>query len=105
MGIWGFIAGLSDYFIRSALTMPTTTTTTSTTTTATTAATTTSMRRRNKNKTKKNKNKGKKADRTVEVLEAEPIPDVEPLKMKIDEDSMKSEDMAPETVEQETVEA
>merc|ERR1712176_270108 len=105
-GIWGFIAGLSDYFIRSALTMPTTTTTT--TTTATTAATTTSMRRRNKNKTKKNKNKrnktkGKKADRIVEVLEAEPIPDVEPL--KIDEDNMKSEDMAPETVEQETVEA
>merc|ERR1712032_1396050 len=29
-GIWGFIAGLSDYFIRSALTMPTTTTTTTT---------------------------------------------------------------------------
>lgn len=90
--------------------MPTTTTTTTTTTTATTAATTTSTRRRNKNKNKKNKNKrnktkGKKADRIVEVLEAEPIPDAEPLNMKIDEDNMKSEDMAPETVEQETVEA
>ena len=88
--------------------MPTTTTTTTTTTTATTAATTTSTRRRNKNKNKKNKNKrnktkGKKADRIVEVLEAEPIPDAEPL--KIDEDNMKSEDVAPETVEQETVEA
>merc|ERR1712037_315518 len=51
-GIWGFIAGLSDYFIRSALTMPDTTTTTTTTTMAT--------RRRNKNKTKKNKSKRNK---------------------------------------------
>ena len=89
--------------------MPTTTTTTTTTTTATTAATTTSMRRRNKNKTKKNKNKrnktkGKKADRIVEVLEAEPVPDAD-VEMKIDEDNMKSEDVAPETVQQETVEA
>ena len=49
-------------------------------------------------------NKGKKADRIVEVLEAEPVPDVD-VEMKIDEDNMKSEDMAPETVVQETVEA
>merc|ERR1712079_353866 len=34
-GIWGFIAGLSDYFIRNALTASTTTTTTTTTTAST----------------------------------------------------------------------
>merc|ERR1712198_816566 len=33
-GIWGFIAGLTDYFIRNAATAATTTTTTTTTTTA-----------------------------------------------------------------------
>merc|ERR1712026_180865 len=98
MGIWGFIAGLSDYFIRQALTATTTTTTTTTTTVA--------PRRRNKNnKTKKNKNKrnktkGKKADRIVEVPEAEPIIDA-----VTSDDSMTKivEDAAEEIVEQEAV--
>merc|ERR1712029_712791 len=97
-GIWGFIAGLSDYFIRQALTATTTTTTTTTTTVA--------PRRRNKNnKTKKNKNKrnktkGKKADRIVEVPEAEPIIDA-----VTSDDTMTKivEDAAEETVEQEAV--
>merc|ERR1712029_999190 len=35
-GIWGFIAGLTDYFIRNAATAATTTTTTTTATTTTT---------------------------------------------------------------------
>merc|ERR1711976_802972 len=103
-GIWGFIAGLSDYFIRQALTATTTTTTWATTTTTTT--TTVAPRRRNKNnKTKKNKNKrkktkGKKADRIVEVPEAEPIIDA-----VTSDDSMTKivEDAAEETVEQEAV--
>merc|ERR1712061_238212 len=54
-GIWGFIAGLSDYFIRNALTASTTTPTTTTTTNTTT--TTDSTRRRNKKNKNKNKNK------------------------------------------------
>merc|ERR1711868_173190 len=52
-GIWGFIAGLSDYFIRNAMV-----TTTATTTTTTTAAP--SFRKKNKNKKNKGKKKNKK---------------------------------------------
>merc|ERR1711936_1439037 len=78
-GIWGFIAGLSDYFIRQAITATTTTTTTTTTTSTTTSAMPTRRRNKNnktkKNKNKRNKTKGKKTDRIVEVLEAEPIID------------------------------
>merc|ERR1712242_307711 len=48
-GIWGFIAGLTDYFIRMGLSTDTTTTTTTTPTTATT------FRKHNKHKNKKNK--------------------------------------------------
>merc|ERR1712039_1110495 len=74
-GIWGFIAGLTDYFIRMGLSTDTTTTT-PTTTTTTTAST---FRKHNKHKNKKNKkdrkrnkkNKNKIDHKTVEVEEEE----------------------------------
>merc|ERR1712045_313950 len=78
-GIWGFIAGLTDYFIRMGLTPATTTTTAST------------FRKHNKHKNKKNKkdrkrnkkNKNKIDHKTVEVeeeetMEKEESMDVEP---------------------------
>merc|ERR1712039_1061206 len=81
-GIWGFIAGLTDYFIRMGLS-------TDTTTTTTTAST---FRKHNKHKNKKNKkdrkrnkkNKNKIDHKTVEVEEEETMEkdesmDVEPV--------------------------
>merc|ERR1712029_550232 len=61
-GIWGFIAGLSDYFIRNAMV-----------TTATTTTTTTAPRFRKKNKNKKNKGqkKNKKHNKQSRIGEME----------------------------------
>merc|ERR1712038_678933 len=55
-GIWGFIAGLTDYFIRMGLSTDTTTTTTTTTTAST-------FRKHNKHKNKKNKKDRKRNKR------------------------------------------
>merc|ERR1711988_940442 len=95
-GIWGFIAGLTDYFIRMGLTPATTTTTT--TTTATT------FRKHNKHKNKKNKkdrkrnkkNKNKIDHKTVEVeeeetMEKEESMDVEPVEDVVAEDAVVAE--------------
>merc|ERR1712223_784483 len=84
-GIWGFIAGLTDYFIRMGLSTDTTTTPTTTTTAST-------FRKHNKHKNKKNKkdrkkdkkNKNKIDHKTVEVEEEETMEkdesmDVEPV--------------------------
>merc|ERR1712242_309484 len=84
-GIWGFIAGLSDYFIRNALTASTTTTTTTTTT-----ASTRRRNKKNKNKRNKNKNKNNKGKK------ADPVPVV---------DAVDVADVAIDTVVDETVEA
>merc|ERR1712073_155221 len=70
-GIWGFIAGLTDYFIRMGLSTDTTTTTTTTTPTTTTASTF-------------RKNNNKIDHKTVEVEEEETMEkdesmDVEPV--------------------------
>merc|ERR1712141_955902 len=65
-GIWGFIAGLSDYFIRNGVN----TMATATTTTTTTAST----RKRSKNKNKKHKKEKRnkrKQDRISEAAEME----------------------------------
>merc|ERR1711868_339136 len=64
-GIWGFIAGLSAYFIRNA--MVTTATTTTTTTTTTTAA----PRFRKKNKNNKGQKKNKKHNKQSRIGEME----------------------------------
>merc|ERR1711876_150539 len=88
-GIWGFIAGLTDYFIRMGL---------STDTTATT------FRKHNKHKNKKNKkdrkrnkkNKNKIDHKTVEVEEEETMEkdestDVEPVEDVVAEDAVVAE--------------
>merc|ERR1712209_331947 len=62
-GIWGFIAGLSDYFIRNAMV-----TTTATTTTTTAAP---SFRKKNKNKKNKGKKKNKKHNKQSRIGEME----------------------------------
>merc|ERR1711878_170457 len=93
-GIWGFIAGLTDYFIRMGLTPATTTTTT-------TAST---FRKHNKHKNKKNKkdrkrnkkNKNKIDHKTVEVeeeetMEKEESMDVEPVEDVVAEDAVVAE--------------
>merc|ERR1711994_857271 len=90
-GIWGFIAGLTDYFIRMGLS-------TETTTTTTTAST---FRKHNKHKNKKNKkdrkrnkkNKNKIDHKTVEVeeeetMEKEEFMDVEPVEDVVAEDAV-----------------
>merc|ERR1712193_513561 len=85
-GIWGFIAGLTDYFIRMGLT-PATTTTTTTTTAST-------FRKHNKHKNKKNKkdrkrnkkNKNKIDHKTVEVEEEETMEKEESMDMEPVED-------------------
>merc|ERR1711992_216291 len=95
-GIWGFIAGLTDYFIRMGLT-PATTTTTTTTTAST-------FRKHNKHKNKKNKkdrkrnkkNKNKIDHKTVEVeeeeiMEKEESMDVEPVEDVVAEDAVVAE--------------
>merc|ERR1712045_715698 len=100
-GIWGFIAGLSDYFIRNALTASTTTTTTT--------ASTRRRNKKNKNKRNKNKNKnnkGKKADRDGEVSDS--VADDAPMKKDEPEpvvDAVDVADVAIDTVVDETVEA
>merc|ERR1711990_286000 len=97
-GIWGFIAGLSDYFIRNALTATTTTT-----------ASTRRRNKKNKNKRNKNKNKnnkGKKADRDGEVSDS--VADDAPMKKDEPEpvvDAVDVADVAIDTVVDETVEA
>merc|ERR1711992_359491 len=95
-GIWGFIAGLTDYFIRMGLT-PATTTTTTTTTAST-------FRKHNKHKNKKNKkdrkrnkkNKNRIDHKTVEVeeedtMEKEESMDVEPVEDVVAEDAVVAE--------------
>merc|ERR1712045_658860 len=95
-GIWGFIAGLTDYFIRMGLT-PATTTTTTTTTAST-------FRKHNKHKNKKNKkdrkrnkkNKNKIDHKTVEAeeeetMEKEESMDVEPVEDVVAEDAVVAE--------------
>merc|ERR1712209_166166 len=62
-GIWGFIACLSDYFIRNAMV-----TTTATTTTTTAAP---SFRKKNKNKKNKGKKKNKKHNKQSRIGEME----------------------------------
>merc|ERR1712029_416990 len=63
-GIWGFIAGLSDYFIRNAMV-----TTAATTTTTTTAAP--RFRKKNKNKKNKGQKKNKKHNKQSRIGEVE----------------------------------
>merc|ERR1712012_1368308 len=63
-GIWGFIAGLSDYFIRNAMVTTATTTTTTTTTTAAPR-----FRKKNKNKKNKGQKKNKKHTKIGEMEE------------------------------------
>merc|ERR1712020_311990 len=76
-GIWGFIAGLSDYFIRNAVTVDkktTTTTTTTTTTPTTTAAPRFRQKHKHHKKDKKEKQqrkKDKKAKRDQKKKEME----------------------------------
>merc|ERR1719208_788948 len=64
-GIWGFIAGLSDYFIRNAMV----TTAATTTTTTTTAAP--RFRKKNKNKKNKGQKKNKKHNKQSRIGEME----------------------------------
>merc|ERR1719346_533087 len=64
-GIWGFIAGLSDYFIRNAMV----TTAATTTTTTTTAAP--RFRKKNKNKKNKGQKKNKKHNKQSRIGEVE----------------------------------
>merc|ERR1711963_1196360 len=83
-GIWGFIAGLTDYFIRMGQTPATTTAST--------------FRKHNKHKNKKNKkdrkrnkkNKNKIDHKTVEVEEEESM-DVEPVEDVVAEDAVVAE--------------
>merc|ERR1712029_1175346 len=65
-GIWGFIAGLSDYFIRNAMVTTATTTTTTTTTTAAPR-----FRKKNKNKKNKGQKKNKKHNKQSRIGEME----------------------------------
>merc|ERR1712233_154339 len=72
-GIWGFIAGLSDYFIRNAVTASAATTTTTTTTTTTAAP---RLRQKHKHhkkdkKEKQQRKKDKKAKRDQKKKEKE----------------------------------
>merc|ERR1711988_463401 len=97
-GIWGFIAGLTDYFIRMGLTPATTTTTT------TTAST---FRKHNKHKNKKNKkdrkrnkkNKNKIDHKTVEVEEEETMEKEESMDVEPVEDVVAEDAVVDETVE------
>merc|ERR1711992_133130 len=94
-GIWGFIAGLTDYFIRMGLT-PTTTTTTAST-----------FRMHNKHKNKKNKkdrkrnkkNKNKIDHKTVEVEEEETMEKEESMDVEPVEDVVAEDAVVDETVE------
>merc|ERR1712227_390547 len=75
-GIWGFIAGLSDYFIRNAVTVDKKTTTTTTTTTPTTTTAAPRFRQKHKyhkkdKKEKKQQRKDKKAKRDQKKKEKE----------------------------------
>merc|ERR1711933_465037 len=96
-GIWGFIAGLTDYFIRMGLTpAPTTTTTTAST-----------FRKHNKHKNKKNKkdrkrnkkNKNKIDHKTVEVEEEETMEKEESMDVEPFEDVVAEDAVVAETVE------
>merc|ERR1712024_297752 len=97
-GIWGFIAGLTDYFIRMGLSPATTTTTT------TTAST---FRKHNKHKNKKNKkdrkrnkkNKNKIDHKTVEVEEEETMEKEESMDVGPVEDVVAEDAVVAETVE------
>merc|ERR1712049_80819 len=79
-GVWGFIAGIMNYFVNRAINPVTTTTTTA-------AATTSSTRRRNKNrnrnKNKKNRKNRKNAESAKEAkldaIEADVVEAVEAI--------------------------
>merc|ERR1711937_835776 len=72
-GIWGFIAGLTDYFVRNGFTTTTTTTAATTTTTTTTAAPATrrtaskvNFRKKQQDKKQKQEKKEKKEKKRLE---------------------------------------
>merc|ERR1711945_83995 len=84
-GIWGFIAGLSDYFIRNAVTVDKKTTTTTTTTT-TTPTTTAAPRFRQKHKHHK---KDKKMEAVHEKeMEVEAVVVEESVPVEVVEDAV-----------------
>merc|ERR1712241_1353914 len=64
-GVWGFIAGIMNYFVNRAINPVTTTTTTATTAAATTSST--RRRNRNRNKNKKNRRNRKNAEKAKEA--------------------------------------
>merc|ERR1712029_695828 len=70
-GIWGFIAGLTDYFIRNAATAATTTTTTTTTTTAAPRFRQKHKHHKKDKKEKQQRKKDKKAKRDQKKKEKE----------------------------------
>merc|ERR1712198_599949 len=80
-GIWGFIAGLTDYFIRNAATAATTTTTTTTTTTA-------APRFRQKHKHHKKDKKEKQQRKKDKKAEVEAVVVEESVPVEVVEDSV-----------------
>merc|ERR1712241_890850 len=94
-GIWGFIAGLTDYFVRNGITKTTTTTTTTTTPTTTTTTTTAAPRRKHfRTKHDKKEKQEKKKEKKLKREQRK--------KQKIETEAMKNEEKVKEV--EETVE-